>query len=163
MWPPSRASARSASSRFTRPPSSTSPSDERRSVSCMTSAPKRSPQIPTAVRHTPLTATESPSPSSRASGDSTVSRTPSAVRSTRATCARSATSPVNIPATASPLAQPRRDEDVAPGRQLAVEGQRAQRVLDPLDARALERDARAPPAQQQRGQEQADLVDLADV
>ena len=41
MWPPSRSSARSASSRFTGEPARSSPSEVRRSVSCIASARER--------------------------------------------------------------------------------------------------------------------------
>src|SRR3954452_21230355 len=159
ICPPSRASARSASSRLTRVPASTSFSDERRSVSCMTSKPKRCPQMPVAVRHTPLTATLSPSPTSCARRDSTVSTAPSPVRSTATTVPRSSTNPVNI---GLPLSQACADQDVA-GDHLAVERQRAQRVGDALDALALERVAGLAAAEQQRRQEEPDLVDLARV
>src|SRR4051794_3269076 len=159
MWPPRRASARSASSRFTRVPESTSPSEERRSVSCITSAPKRSPQMPVAVRQTPLTAMLSPSPSWRASDDSTVSAAPSAVRSTATTVPRSSTSPVNI---SSPLAQAGRDQHVVADAG-AVERQGAQRLGDPLDALALQRVAGGAAAEQDRREEEPDLVDLAGV
>src|SRR3954447_2899757 len=160
MWPPSRSSARSGSSRLTAEPACTSPSDERRSVSCITSAPKSSPpHMPTAVRHTPLTATESPSRSSAASGERTLSRTPSAVWSTRWTVPRSWTSPVNM---ALPLAQARADEQIL-ADDLAIECERAHGVGDPLHASALEWVARRPAADDERGQEQPDLVDLPGV
>src|SRR3712207_3715783 len=130
MCPPSRSVGRSGSSRLTEDPACIAPSDERRSVSCMTSAPKRSPlQSPTAVRQTPLTATESPSLSSAASGDSIATRTPSAVSCTSATRPRSWTSPVNT----SPLPQASGDEDVVADA-VAVERERAQRLVDLLDA-----------------------------
>src|SRR3954468_12866817 len=158
-WPPRRSSARSGSSRFTRVPAPTSPSDERRSVSCITSAPKPSAAAPTAVRPTPLTATESPSRRSPASADCTRSRTPSSVASRATTVPRSAIRPVN---TRSPLLEARGDEDVA-GERLARERQRPQRVGDAVDALALERVARGPPAQHERRDEQADLVDRARV
>src|SRR4051812_29133452 len=154
--PPRRSWARSGSSRLTAEPFPTSPSEERRSVSCITSAPKRSPQMPTAVRHTPLTATESPSPSSCASRDSTVRRTPSPVVSTAATVPRSATRPVNT----SPLLQTRADEDVV-GNLAAVERQRLERLGYLLHALALERVARRAAAEHERRDEQARLVDLA--
>src|SRR5687767_12453781 len=123
----------------------------------MTSAPNRSPlHRPTAVRQTPLTAIESPSFSSAASGDSTARRTPSEVSRTSATLPRSWTSPVNT----SPLLQPRGDQQVVADA-LAVERQRAQGVLDALDALALERVAGGAPAEQDRREEEPDLVDLA--
>src|SRR4051794_38062913 len=156
-WPPSRSAARSSSSRLTRDPGCASPNDERRSVSCMTSAPNSSPpHIPTAVRHTPLTATLSPSLSSRASGVRTLSRTPSGVRSTRCTSPRSWTKPVN---NRSPLPQSRLDEQVLPHR-LPVERQRPRGVGDLLHAAALHRVARRTSADEDRREEQAHLVDL---
>src|SRR3954463_10040764 len=158
MWPPSRSLARSASSRLTRSPSRSSPSDERRSVSAITSAPKRGPHSPTAVRHTPLTATESPSRSSLVKPDSKLSRAPSVVRSTGATVPRSPTSPVNT----SPLLQPRGDQQVL-GHALALERLGAQRIGDVLDALALQRVARVAAAEQQWSEEQPDLVDLPGV
>src|SRR5919202_2516465 len=158
-WPPRRSSTRSGSSRFTRAPGRTSRSDERRSVSCITSAPKPPPPGPTAVRQTPLTATESPSRSSSANDVETRSRTPSSVASTATTVPRSATSPVNM---RSPLPQPRGDEHVA-GERLARQRQRAHRVGDAVDALALEGVARRPAAQHQRRDKEPDLVDLARV
>src|SRR4051794_3360235 len=159
MWPPRRESGFSGSSRLTRDPASSSLSDERRSVSFITSAPKRSPpHRPVAVRQTPLTATLSPSDSSRAKGELIAMRTPSVVVSTEVTVPRSSTSPVNT----SPLPQAGADQQVV-GDLLAVEGQRAQRLGDLLDALALQRVARLTAADQQRREEQADLVDLTGV
>src|SRR5512132_2498264 len=154
-----RALAASASSRLTLLPLRTSASEERRSVSFMTSAPKRSPRRPTAVRQTPLTAIESPSESSRASGDSMARRTPSLVEWTSATVPRSATRPVNNPL---PLPQARGEQHVA-RHLLAVEGQRPQRIGDRVDALALQGVARRPPAEQQWSDEEPQLVDLAAV
>src|SRR3954452_16006554 len=159
MWPPRRSPIRIASSRLTCEPCSSSPSALRRSVSSITSAPKRGPHRPTAVRQTPLTAIESPSPSSLASLDSNVSRAPSSERSTVATTPRSATSPVNI---RSPLPEPGRDQQVFLDL-LAVERDRAQRVGDVLDALALERVAVLAAAEDHRREEQPHLVDLARV
>src|SRR5215211_2098188 len=159
MWPPRRESGFNGSTRLTREPASSSLSDERRSVSFMTSAPKSSPpHSPVAVRQTPLTATLSPSESSRASRDVIAIRTPSFVVSTDVTVPRSSTSPVNT----SPLLDARADQQVV-GDLLAVEGERPQRLGDLLDAFALERISRLAPADQQRRQEQPDLVDLAGV
>ena len=62
----------------------------------MTSVPTSSPSTVTAVRQTPLTATESPAETSAASVVESVRRTPSSVASTAATVPRSATRPVNI-------------------------------------------------------------------
>src|SRR4051812_15490048 len=158
MWPPSRSLARSESSRLTRVPSPTPASEERRSVSCITSAAKRSPSIDVAVRHTPLTATESPSESSPARPVRTARRTPSPVASTAVTVPRSWTRPVNT----SPLPQACGDEDVlADG--LAVQGQRAGRLGDPLDALALHRIARCRAAEDHRGEEEPQLVHLLGV
>src|SRR3954471_22548772 len=160
MWPPRRSAARSGSSRLTRESGCTRPSDERRSVSCMTSAPNSSPpHIPTAVRQTPLTATESPSLSSRASGERTDRRTPSEVWSTRWTVPRSWTNPVKM---ALPLSQSRADQQIL-ADDLAVECERAHGVGDAIDPAALERVARGAAADDQRREEQADLVDLAGV
>src|SRR5919198_3609234 len=155
MCPPRRSSALTGSSRLTCAPAATSASEERRSVSFITSAPKRSPSTPTAVRQTPLTATESPSESSPASGERIARRTPSVVALTSATVPRSATRPVN---TALPLPQPGRDQHVA-GDLVAVERQGAQRVGDRVDALALERVACAAAAEQQRREEPADPLD----
>src|SRR5580704_13100475 len=207
MCPPRRASARSASSRFTLPPGSSAPSVERCSVSCMACAanspdatPLRAPSrararaagssttTSTAVRQTPSTAIESPSLNSPASAVAIRSVAPSASRSTAAMRPRSAISPVNklppprssatVPAARahtrtrarggvhqqqpSPLAQPRGDEQILADAR-AVEGERAQGLRDALDAFALERVAGGAPAEQQRREEQADLVDLAGV
>src|SRR3954454_11129450 len=158
MWPPRRSPIRIASSRLTCEPCSSSPSADRRSVSSITSAPKRGPHRPTAVRQTPLTATESPSDSSEASFDSKVRRAPSSERSTVATMPRSSTRPVNT----SPLLQAGRDQQVVLDL-LAVERDRPQRVGDVLDALALERIARLPAAEDHRREEQPHLVDLAGV
>src|SRR3954447_19033282 len=159
MWPPRRESGFTGSSRLTREPACSSLSDERRSVSFITSAPNSSRAPPfsiVAVRQTPLTATLSPSLSSRASGDVIAIRTPSLVASTEVTVPRSSTSPVNT----SPLPQAGADQQVV-GHLLAVERQRAQRLGDLLDALALQRVARLAAADEQRREEQADLVDLA--
>src|SRR4051794_26549952 len=161
MWPPRRSDARSASSRLTGDPGSTSPSDERRSVSCITSAPNSSPpHRPMAVRQTPLTATESPSLSSPASDERTERRTPSPVWSTRCTVPRSCTRPVNNGR--SPLPQTGAHEQIL-ADDLTVECERAHGVGDPIHASALQRVARGAAADDQRRQEQADLVDLAGV
>src|SRR3954468_3035312 len=160
MCPPSRSAARSGRSTLTRESGCTRPSDERRRVSCMTSAPNSSPpHIPTAVRQTPLTATESPSLSSRASGERTDRRTPSLVWSTRWTVPRSWTNPVKM---ALPLSQSRADQQIL-AYDLAVECERAHGVGDPVDAAALQRVARGAAADDQRGEEQAHLVDLTGV
>src|SRR5580704_3739102 len=62
----------------------------------------------------------------------------------------------------SPLAQTRRYEQVLADA-LAVERERADGVGDALDAFALQGIACGAPAEQQRREEQADLVDLAGV
>ena len=162
MWPPRRSAARSGSSRFTaRAGARSPPSGERRSVSCMTSAPKRSPSTAVAVRQTPLTATESPSPSSPASArrERQAHAVGGRVRPRRPS-PRSCDEPGEHAAHHS--LQPRGDQQVVADA-LAVERQRAQRVGDALDALALERVARGAAAEQQRREEQADLVDLAGV
>ena len=60
MWPPSRASARVASSAFTFEPISSSPRLESFKVCTMTSALTSLPCIAIAVRQTPLMEIESP-------------------------------------------------------------------------------------------------------
>src|SRR4051812_21090799 len=160
MWPPRRSAGRSGSSRLTVLSGSSAPSEERRSVSCITSAPKSSPpHRPMAVRQTPLTAIESPSLSSRASGEETLSRTPSRVWSTRCTVPRSCTSPVN---TGSPLPEPGTHEQIV-ADPVAIECERAHGVGDQLDPAALERVARLAPADDEGREEQPRLVDLAGV
>src|SRR4051794_12763913 len=158
--PPSRSEARSGSSRFTGAPSPSPASEERRSVSCITSALKRPSAIAVAVRQTPLTATESPSPISRASAVATASRTPSGVASTPQTVPLSATRPVNI--RRSPLAHAGRDEDVV-GDVQALQRERAGGLGDPLHPLALQRIAGGRAADHDGRDEQADLVHLAGV
>src|SRR5215207_9944653 len=158
MWPPSRSVARSASSRLTPEPRAASASDERRSVSCITSALNWPSAIAVAVRQTPLTATESPSAISPASRVRTPSVTPPSVASMTTTLPRSCTSPVNT----SPFPEPRGDQHVA-GDPFDVERERARRLGDPLDALALERVARVGAADDDRGEEQPQLVELARV
>src|SRR5680860_1890765 len=157
-WPPSRPPARTGSSRLTSLPAASGPSEERRSVSAITSAAKESARTPRAVRQTPFTATESPSASSPASGLATESRAPSPSRSTAATVPVASTSPVNI--SASPIPQPGDDQHVVVDA-LDVERDRAHRVVDPLDALRLDRGARLAPAGEQRRDEHPRLVDLA--
>src|SRR5687767_6195263 len=132
MCPPSRALACSAGSTFTLSPSPSASSEERLSVSSMTSAVNWPAPVSTAVRQTPLMLTESP----RAIGAtcvSTVSRTPPPLRSIAATRALSWTSPVNT----SPLLHARADEQVALD-QVVLDVERAARVGDALDALAAE-------------------------
>ena len=159
MWPPRRASARSASSRFTAEPTSSSPSEERRSVSCITSAAKLPSAIAVAVRQTPLTATESPSATS-------------AARRVRDAQPRAVAGRLDAGDGAPILDEPGEHAHHSRSRAVirtsspdgsALERDRAHRVGDLLDALALERVARAAPAEQQRGDEQPRLVDLAGV
>src|SRR6185312_453604 len=138
--PPRRSCGRSGSSRFTRSPCARAPSDERASVSFMTSAPKTRSRVSIAVRHTPLTAIESPSAAPSGKSAAIVRRAPSPDRSIATTCPIPCTSPVNT----SPLPQPRGDEQILPDA-LAVERQRAQHFGDRLDPLALERVARGAP------------------
>src|SRR3954467_39175 len=170
MWPPSRSAGRSGSSRLTVLSGSSAPSDQRRSVSPLTTAPNTAPPhippaatsspppIPPAVRQTPLTAIESPSLSSRASGDLTLRRTPSRVWSTRCTVPRSWTSPVNT----SPFPQTGAHEQIVSDA-VAIQCERAHGVGDALDATALERVARLAPADDERREGQPPLVDLPGV
>src|SRR5687768_18127360 len=132
MWPPSRALACSAGSTLTASPSLSEASEDRRRVSSMTSAVKRPPPISTAVKQTPLIDTESP----RSIGStlvSTVSRTPSPLRSIAAIRALSCTSPVNT----SPLLQPRADQEVAVD-QVVLDVKCLARLTDALDALAAQ-------------------------
>ena len=128
----------------------------------MTSAPKRSPQMPTAVRQTPLTATESPSASSR--GERRLDGQAHARRrceSTAATVPRSATSPVNNGLTTPAGGAESRTSSPRPCSQSSVSARSASAIA--LDALALERVARRAAAEQQRREEEAHLVDLAGV
>src|SRR6266446_429106 len=61
IWPPSRVTGVTERSRFTGEPECNLPSVERKSVSLETSAANESGCTSSAVRHTPLTAIESPS------------------------------------------------------------------------------------------------------
>src|SRR3954447_19655007 len=164
MWPPSRSPARSGSSRLTSSPAASGPSDERRKVSAMTSALKRDPSTTVAVRHTPLTATESPTESwgARVSAAS-VSRTPSASSSTATTSPLAATSPVNIsgsPPPPSPLPEAGRDQDVVLDA-LHLRAQRSHRVVDQLDALGLDRRLGVAPSGDERRHEEPGLIHLA--
>src|SRR3954469_23833380 len=160
MWPPSRSDARSGSSRFTRSPAPSGPSDERRSVSAITSAPKPSADGSTAVRHTPLTATESPGARSAPSAVDTRRRTPSPSSSTALTLPMPATSPVNT--SRSPLLETRADQDVV-ADPLDLDGVGAQGGADRVDALAGDRRPGAPAARHERRDEGVILVDLAGV
>ncbi|CAM5459067.1 hypothetical protein STENM223S_03973 [Streptomyces tendae] len=60
MWPPRRSPTAVGRSRLTREPTARAPRLERFRVSAMTSAVNSSPSCSTTVRHTPLTAMESP-------------------------------------------------------------------------------------------------------
>src|SRR5437762_8476035 len=116
----------------------------------------------------PLTAIESPGFSSSASRVRTRRRAPSPSRSTAPTTPRSPIRPVNISSGGasrgglSPLAQPGGDQDVVADL-LAVECQRTHRLRYVLDATALQGVARGAAAQEQRREEQPDLVDLLGV
>jgi len=135
-------------------------SELRCSVSFITSVVNVDGAISVAVRHTPLTAIESPSRSSPVTELATVSRTPSSERSSRVISPRSSMSPVNI--SASPILDPGRDEQIL-SDPLALERQRSHGIGDLLDALALEGITRGAPAEDQRCQEQPDLVHLTGV
>src|SRR5918994_2558581 len=156
MCPPSRSPARSGSSRLTASPVASGPSELRRSVSSITSAEKPSRLGSTAVRQTPLTATESPGSSSPASSLRTRRRTPPPSRSSDSTVPVPATSPVNT----SPIPEAGDDQDVVVDA-LGLDRRRALRRGDLLDADALDGRLRLGPAEQQRRHEHARLVDLA--
>src|SRR4051794_32967823 len=157
-WPPSRSPARSGSSTFTLSPAANGPSEERLSVSAITSALKPSARGSSAVRHTPLTATESPWRSSAASGVSTSRRTPSPSGLTRRTSAVLSTRPVNI----SPFCETRAHEhvlvDLLHRRRQSPPG-----LVDQLDALAVERASCTRAAREQRREEDTRLVDLVRV
>src|SRR5579875_4092593 len=169
MWPPSRSDGRSASSRLTRVPGRAAASEVRRSVWFITSASNSPSRAAAAVRHTPLTATESPAASWPASAVATVRRTPSAEASSAVTRPRSAIRPVNTapppprPLRAawatSPFPQPRAHEQVL-SDPLAGQSPRPDGGGDPLDALALQRIAGRPASEDHRRQKQGDLVDL---
>src|SRR3954463_10174085 len=118
MWPPSRVAAVTARSRFTPPPTPTSPRLLRRSVSAMTSVvhtplPSASVVTPVTVRHTPLTAIESPRDTpSRARRARMCSTALSGPSSRAARVPTSSTMPVN---TSAPSSGPVRAPSV-PGR-----------------------------------------------
>src|SRR3954470_21043111 len=154
-WPPRRSAGRSGSSRFTRAPGVAAPSDVRRKVSSMTSAAKTPPSTPVAVRHTPFTATESPRARSAASAERTRSR-PSACEST---VPRSWTRPVNM---ALPAPHAGAYEDIVV-HLLALECEGAHGLGDGLDALGLDRVARGLAAEEQRRDEEPQLVDLVGV
>src|SRR4051794_17896613 len=161
MWPPRRSVARRDSSTLTFGGGSdaiTAPSEERRSVSFITSAVKAPSAIVVAVRQTPLIATESPSAISPVRGVPTNSRTPSPLCSTPRTSPRSWTNPVNT----SPLPHAGADQDVL-ADPLGFHRQRPQRLRDALGALALQRVAGARAADHHRRDEQRDHVDLARV
>ncbi|COY24865.1 Uncharacterised protein [Mycobacterium tuberculosis] len=98
MCPPSRLPSAAARSRFTRLPGRSSPRLDRFSVSAITSAVNwPSGNTSTTVRHTPLTAIESPWPASAVTiGPRMVSRAASTRASRPVTSPRSSTIPVNI-------------------------------------------------------------------
>src|SRR3954454_22525797 len=81
---------------LTRLPGERPPSAVRRNVSSITSAVTLSRTTSAAVRHTPLTATESPTAVPARSGSAMVSRAESDRTSTSVTVARLSTMPVNI-------------------------------------------------------------------
>src|SRR5687767_6444733 len=159
MWPPRRSDARSGSSRLTESPWPSGPRDERRNVSAITSVRKPAGLGSTAVRQTPLTATESPGSSSPPSGVATWSRTPSPSCSTACTLPSPATSPVNI---GLPLLEPCADQHVV-GDPLDLDGRGAGSGIDRVDALAGDRRAGAAAARDDRGDERVELVDLARV
>src|SRR5687768_11905542 len=138
MWPPRRSVGRKGSSRLTRSPSASSPSELRATVSALRSAEKDSESGSTAVRQTPLTATESPAASSFASEASIRRRNPPPSRATAATRPSSWTIPVNNLAPRLPLAEPRLDQHVIADR-LHPHRIRMLGVLDRVGTLALHR------------------------
>ena len=140
MWPPSRSAARSASSRLTRSPARSGPSEVSASVWFITSASKPSRVAAVAVRQTPLTATESPSAISPAERGRDPQPRALGAGSTASTVPTSAISPVNT----SPLPHPGPDQDVV-ADPLGLGGQRPGRIGDPLHSRPSSA-ARPPPS-----------------
>src|ERR687897_476551 len=132
-WPPRRSPARSGSSRFTSSPIWSGASAVRRSVSGITSAAKEPLSRSVAVRHTPLTAIESPGASSPASGVSTSTRPCAKPRTTPFP----ATSPVNT----SPLLEAG-NEQVVVVDPLGLDGERPGRGGDLAEADPLHRGPR---------------------
>jgi 16S rRNA (cytosine967-C5)-methyltransferase len=97
MWPPSRAPTGMAFSMFTRVPTCTAPRADTSRVCFMTSASNVSDVEPTTVRHTPLTAMDSPCTASDAAfGARTVRRQPSPDGAMAAISPISSMIPVNI-------------------------------------------------------------------
>src|SRR4051794_40082189 len=143
---------------FTASPGASGPSEERRSVSAITSARKPPSPGSTAVRHTPLTATESPALSCPASAVATSMRAPSPSGSTALTVPVASTRPVNT----SPLREPRADQHVVADL-LDVVGERPARGADELEAGALDRAPRLTASGDDGGHDHAHLVDLAGV
>src|SRR5215210_4408853 len=117
----------------------------------MTSAANEPLFRSTAVRHTPLTAIESPGASSPASSVSTSSRPPLRARTTPFP----ATSPVNT----SPLLEPRDDQHVVLDP-LRLDRERMQARGDVAHADALHGGLRLRAADHHRRDEHARLVDL---
>ncbi len=98
MWPPRRLCSAAARSRFTQAPTSTPPRRlDRFSVSSITSAENEpSARTSTTVRHTPLTAMESPCPASEVTIGPRMSRRAASPRSSLPTTSpSSSTIPVN--------------------------------------------------------------------
>src|SRR6201986_2375251 len=162
MWPPSRSDSRMASSRLTPAPARASARELRRRVSFITSVANAVGWTSVAVRHTPLTEIESPSASSPANEEETIRRTPSPERSTSSIRPRSAISPVNISRLPLPLPDARRDQQIVADA-LALQVLGADGVGNLLRALALQRIAGGSPSEDERGQEQPDLVDLPGV
>src|SRR5512144_233598 len=129
----------------------------------MMSASKSPSPTEVAVRQAPLTATESPGWSSEARAAPIRSRAPSSEASTASTRPSSLIRPVNInPVLPSPLPQPRAHQHVLADL-LEVCGQRPDPVGDPDGALALEDGAGLGGADQDRSDEEPQLIDLARV
>src|SRR4029450_2570840 len=103
-----RSSARSGSSKLTRSPGPRGPSEVRSSVWFITSASNTPPSTAAAVRHAPLTDTESPGDNWSASAVRIRSLAPPSPDSTPSTVPMSATRPVNT----SPLPHPRAHQQI---------------------------------------------------
>src|SRR5215212_6214721 len=129
----------------------------------MTSAANSPSPAAVAVRQAPLTATESPGSSSEARPARMRRRAPRSEVSTASIRPSSAMIPVNIRrASRSPFPEPRADEQVlAHGLELRRQGSNT--VRDPDGALSLQDGSGLGGADQERGDEEADLVDLARV
>src|SRR5687768_8025658 len=157
MWPPSASPAFSAGSRFTREPCSSEPRLVKPSDWFMTSAENAPSRRLVTVRHTPLTATESPSFRSPAKLAAISKCAPSSERWTDEIAPSSLTMPVN---TLSPPLHPGDDQQVGAHR-LVADLESSLGIGDAGLAGTPCEGTGAGAAQEDRRDEQAQLIDLA--